>query len=224
VVFVSAQTGVQQITQALEPGAVDFITKPLNVSVLRARVKTHLNAKFQTDYFRLRSSMDPLTGVFNFRDLEQRLESEWARAHRADSPLTLVIVSADGFDAFSEAQGKSAADERLKQIAAILKHRMRRPADMIARYGPAVFVCLLPETALGAALTVAHATFAELEQKNLIQENASSTLRLTVSAGLVARASKCAGDVAGLFLLAQQQLLLAQQSGGNQVCSDTFAP
>ena len=52
VIFVTAHSGEDIETRCLEAGAVDFIPKPVNPSVVRARVRTHLTLKFQSDLLR----------------------------------------------------------------------------------------------------------------------------------------------------------------------------
>ena len=67
VIFVTAHNDPAQETHGLSLGAVDFIAKPVNPAVVRARVKTHLTLKFQSDLLRQLVFMDGLTGVFNRR-------------------------------------------------------------------------------------------------------------------------------------------------------------
>ena len=65
VIFVTAHTDPAQETHGLSLGAVDFIAKPVNPDVVRARVKTQLTLKFQSDLLRKLVFLDGLTGVFN---------------------------------------------------------------------------------------------------------------------------------------------------------------
>ena len=71
VIFVTAHTDPAQETHGLNLGAVDFIAKPVNPDVVRARVKTHLTLKFQSDLLRRLVFLDGLTGVFNRRYFDQ---------------------------------------------------------------------------------------------------------------------------------------------------------
>jgi diguanylate cyclase (GGDEF)-like protein len=218
VIFVTSQTGAHHITEGLEPGAVDFISKPVNTSVLRARVKTHLATKFQTDFLRAMAFMDPLTGVFNRRDFEQRLDSEWARSIRAGTPLSLTMLEIDGFNTFSDICGWLSADDSLKQVADILRKNLRRPADMIARYGKPVFACIAPETNHTDALIIFKRVLKELCDKNIKNYPLADKPILTLSGGLVTRVGKTNGTGVEFFGLVEQQLRLAQNKGGNQIC------
>lgn len=61
VIFITALTNPEDETRALEAGAADFISKPVNAAVVRARVRTHLTVKRQRDA--LRAIPDELTGA-----------------------------------------------------------------------------------------------------------------------------------------------------------------
>ena len=67
VMFVTAHTDSAQETHGLTIGAVDFIAKPINPAVVRARVKTQLTLKFQSDLLRKLVFLDGLSGVYNRR-------------------------------------------------------------------------------------------------------------------------------------------------------------
>jgi PleD family two-component response regulator len=73
VIFVTSQTDSEEETKGLELGAVDFITKPVNPAVVRARVMTHLTLKAQSDQLRQMVFVDGLTGVANRRCFDESL-------------------------------------------------------------------------------------------------------------------------------------------------------
>ena len=151
VIFVTAHTDAAQETRGLDVGAVDFISKPVNPAVVRARVKTQLTLKFQSDLMRKLVFLDGLTGVFNRRYFDQQLAVEVARSSRAKSPLALIMLDVDFFKRFNDHYGHQAGDDCLREIAATLKESLRRPADLVARYGGEEFVCILPDTVFADA-------------------------------------------------------------------------
>lgn len=218
VIFVTAHTDPAQETHGLSLGAVDFIAKPVNPAVVRARVKTHLTLKFQSDLLRKLVFLDGLTGVFNRRYFDQQLPVEWARAARSFSPLSVIMIDVDYFKAFNDRYGHQAGDDCLRQIAATLKRGLKRPADLVARYGGEEFACILPDTANDDALALA----AELEHtvRDLKIPHAASSLArvVTVSVGLATRTVDSVGDALALLGLADAQLYDAKQSGRGRVC------
>ena len=89
VIFVTSQDSPEEETLGLEVGAVDFITKPVNPAVVKARVKTHLMLKIQADALRELASVDGLTGIANRRRFDERIEAEWRACRRTEQPLSV---------------------------------------------------------------------------------------------------------------------------------------
>jgi len=134
VIFVTARADPGQETHGLSLGAVDFIAKPINPAVVRARVHTHLTLKFQADMLKKLVLLDGLSGVFNRRYFDQQLASEWGRSTRSGLPLSLILVDVDHFSAYNARYGHQAGDDCLRLIAVALKGVLRRPADLVARF------------------------------------------------------------------------------------------
>lgn len=224
VIFVTAHTDPAQETHGLSLGAVDFIAKPVNPDVVRARVKTHLTLKFQSDILRRLVFLDGLTGVYNRRYFDQQLATEWARAARSNEPLSLILLDVDFFKLYNDRYGHQAGDDALRSVAASLKSALKRPADLVARFGGEEFACILPETAFDDALIIAN----QLEQKirSLAIPHQSSTVDsvITISVGLATRANNTGSDATDLIGLADNLLYKAKHTGRGRVCSGVLAP
>jgi diguanylate cyclase (GGDEF)-like protein len=218
VIFVTAHTDAAQETHGLSLGAVDFIAKPVNPAVVRARVKTQLTLKFQSDLLRKLVFLDGLSGVFNRRYFDQQLGVEWARSTRSSSPLSAIMIDVDHFKLYNDHYGHQAGDDCLRQIAMTLKACLKRPADLVARYGGEEFGCILPDTAFDDAMGLAN----EMERKVRalgIPHEASSVARVvTVSVGVATRTVDSIDDAVAMIGLADVQLYDAKQSGRGRVC------
>jgi len=218
VIFVTSHTDADEETRGLELGATDFIAKPVNPAVVRARVKTHLTLKAQSDLLRQMVFLDGLTGVANRRCFDERLDVEWRRAARSASPLALLMLDVDHFKRFNDCYGHQMGDECLRQVAAAIKGSLVRPGDVVARYGGEEFACILPATDFEGALAVG----AGIEQavRGLQIPHAQSdvsdvvTLSIGVSMGLPERD----GDPARLLALADAQLYRAKHGGRARAC------
>lgn len=213
VIFVTAHTDATQETRGLEVGAVDFISKPVNPAVVRARVKTQLILKCQSDLMRRLVFLDGLTGVFNRRYFDQQLATEMARALRAQKPLALIMLDVDFFKRFNDHYGHQAGDDCLRQVAQTLKASLRRPADLVARYGGEEFACVLPETEFEQAMTMARELEADVRQKAIAHSHSDVAPVITVSLGVAGFAASARGDATALLALADAQLYLAKASG-----------
>ena len=213
VIFVTAHTDATQETRGLEVGAVDFISKPVNPAVVRARVKTQLILKCQSDLMRRLVFLDGLTGVFNRRYFDQQLATEMARALRAQKPLALIMLDVDFFKRFNDHYGHQAGDDCLRQVAQTLKASLRRPADLVARYGGEEFACVLPETEFEQAMTMARELEADVRQKAIAHSHSDVAPVITVSLGVAGFTASASGDATALLALADAQLYLAKASG-----------
>ena len=219
VIFVTSHTDAEEETRGLELGAIDFIAKPVNPAVVRARVKTHLTLKAQSDLLRQMVFIDGLTGVANRRCFDERLDTEWRRAARSARPLALLLLDVDHFKRFNDRYGHQLGDECLRQVASAIKGGLARPGDMVARYGGEEFACVLPGTDADGALAVA----AGIEQavRGLQIEHADSDVCnvVTISIGISMSLPDREGDPTRLLALADAQLYRAKHSGRGRACS-----
>lgn len=218
VMFVTAHTDSAQETHGLSVGAVDFIAKPVNPAVVRARVKTQLTLKFQSDLLRKLVFLDGLSGVYNRRYFDQQLSTEWARSSRNSSPLSILMIDVDFFKLYNDRYGHQAGDDCLRQIAGSLKSCLKRPADLVARYGGEEFACILPDTAFDDATSLARDLEVRIRKLDIPHETSSAAGVVTVSVGLATRTVDSSGDAATLVGVADAQLYLAKQTGRGRVC------
>ncbi|MDX9842642.1 MAG: diguanylate cyclase [Aquabacterium sp.] len=218
VLFVTAHHEAQEETRGLDAGAVDFITKPINPAVVRARVRTHLTLKRQTDLLKRLVFIDALTHVFNRRYFDERLSDEWGRAQRTGKPLSLILVDVDFFKQYNDELGHQRGDEALRQVAHALTETALRPGDVVCRYGGEEFACLLPDTDLDGARQVAQRMKLAVRELAIAHPASSVAEVLTISAGLAVRAPTSREDAAALLALADAQLYRAKAEGRARVC------
>jgi diguanylate cyclase (GGDEF)-like protein len=128
-----------------EVGAVDYIWLPIKASIVKARVRTHVELKALRDRLEQLTLVDPLTGVANRARFDTALESEWRRMARAGRWLSIAIVDVDYLKRIIERRGQPAADERLQTIAGSLTRSARRAGDLVARFSAEEFAIILPE-------------------------------------------------------------------------------
>ena len=222
VIFVTAHTDAAQETHGLSLGAVDFIVKPINPAVVRARVNTQLTLKFQSDLLRKLVFLDGLTGVFNRRYFDQQLGTEWARSARSGSPLSMVLLDVDFFKNFNDRYGHQAGDDCLRMIAATLKSALKRPADLVARYGGEEFACILPETSFDDAMVLAAELESQVRKLSIAHESSDVAKVVTISLGVASNGGAAPSQDGGLQLLklADAQLYEAKHTGRGRVCGE----
>jgi diguanylate cyclase (GGDEF)-like protein len=222
VIFVTGHNDEAAETRGLEAGAVDFISKPINPKIVRARVRTHLTLKRQSDLLREWVYTDGLTEVCNRRYFDERIVSEWGRAARQGVPLSVIMLDVDYFKRYNDHYGHQAGDDCLRRVAAAVKSGLRRPGDLIARYGGEEFVCLLPDTDAAGALTLAE-LLAQRVRDAAIEHAASSVAKVvTVSLGVCTKPAQGAGSASALLREADAQLYQAKAAGRNQACGSVL--
>lgn len=219
VIFITAKDSAADESQCLNEGAVDFITKPVNPAVVRARVRTHLTLKFQSDLLRSMALIDGLTGVANRRHFDEMLDKEWRRCVRAGHAISLIMIDVDFFKRYNDHYGHQAGDECLAAIGLLLKSCFSRPHDLIARYGGEEFACLLPETALDGAVKKAGEVKAAVDALEIRHELSDVSPFITISLG-VASISPARGDTPHqLVAMADKLLFSAKHAGRDQIHS-----
>lgn len=222
VIFVTALSQPEDETRALEAGAVDFISKPFNVAVVRARVRSQLTIKRQGDAMRELSMTDGLTGVANRRNFNDTVDAEWRRCARAGLPLSVIMIDIDHFKLYNDHYGHQAGDVCLQQVSAAMKRCASRPQDMLARYGGEEFILLLPQEGPDGTEVVANRILEEVRKLALPHAASPTTPQVTLSMGLAtAHPPLDSSDPSALIRTADANLYRAKQTGRNRYCPDT---
>jgi diguanylate cyclase (GGDEF)-like protein len=142
-------------TQAIRIGAimVILIAFVLGVTLFLAReISRRAEAEEKLEEL---ATTDALTGLRNRRKFDAAIESEWRRAMRHKSPISLLMIDADHFKSYNDTFGHQAGDQVLVGIAICISDSVRRAGDCAARYGGEEFSVLLPGIAATEALQVA---------------------------------------------------------------------
>jgi diguanylate cyclase (GGDEF)-like protein/PAS domain S-box-containing protein len=139
-----------------QPDQPDRAPEPLRESRRRLAVTVaeHIGLALANlrlrDTLRSQSILDPLTGLFNRRYLEETLELELARATRGHRAIGIIMLDLDHFKPLNDSCGHDAGDELLRELAGLLKSRVR-DGDIACRYGGEEFVLILPEAPMELA-------------------------------------------------------------------------
>jgi len=165
--------------------------------------------------------VDGLTGVFNRRHFDERLEAEWGRALRNHTELSLLMIDVDHFKAYNDRHGHQAGDACLREIAKVLRRCIKRSGDIIARFGGEEFACILPETETETVMSLA----CMIEQRIREDVGASASLPdlgrpVTVSIGVATKPAAIDANRFGVsdrLALADQQLYAAKATGRARV-------
>jgi len=128
------------------------------------------------------ATTDPLTSLFNRRHMTYLVEKELARFQRNAHPVAFLVLDVDHFKAINDQYGHDAGDRVLKEVAEIIKSRLR-VQDLIARWGGEEFLAVLPDTRLDDAQLSAERIREALLAHNW-QTSTGARMMITISAGV----------------------------------------
>ena len=221
IIFVTSQNQEADEVIALGLGAVDFITKPINPVIVRARVRTHLTLKLQGDLLRASALLDGLTGVANRRKFDEDLQTDWRQCLRETAPLSLILIDIDYFKLYNDRYGHQVGDNCLKLVARALVETLRRPYDKLARYGGEEFACLLPKTELAGASAMAERMRTRVSELNVEHLGSDVDQVVTISLGVASMVPVPSVTPELLLKASDQQLYEAKRTGRARVCALT---
>ena len=201
--------------RCLDQGASDYISDPPDETELAVRLRAQLKKKLRTDQLRelvrdglKLSIIDPLTGLYNRRYVDQHLTKHFDAAREANAPLSLLIFDIDRFKSVNDRFGHDIGDQALRTFAERLSNNMRG-VDLIPRVGGEEFLVALPGINLSAGCAAA-----ERVRKIAASPNPGAP-RITVSAGVATLRSD---DASPANLLKRADTALYQAKSGGRNC------
>lgn len=210
---------------AFESGATDYVTKPINVAVLRRRVRllieksqiTQALDRANQELQRL-AYIDGLTQVSNRRTFDEYLAQEWLHMERARSPLSLILCDVDHFKTYNDSHGHQAGDACLQQIAATLGQVVRQPTDLVARYGGEEFAIILPNADAERVVEIGHRIRTKVSEI-LVNPDEPAALKqaITLSVGVASVIPSAERTVEDLVSCADRALFQAKAAGRGRV-------
>ncbi|HUB94475.1 MAG TPA: diguanylate cyclase, partial [Stellaceae bacterium] len=141
VIMITAETAGEVTVRALKEGANDYVTKPVDLNVVVARVRAQLALKAEAEQLRRRALYDPLTALPNRALLIDRLKLAFARAERSKALLGILLLDLDGFKDVNDRFGHIAGDKVLVAVADRLRQSIRK-SDTVGRLGGDEFLVL----------------------------------------------------------------------------------
>jgi diguanylate cyclase (GGDEF)-like protein len=234
IIFLTAKTGDKDLEQGIAVGGDDYLFKPVSEVVLAAKVRA-MQRLAQMRYslvvltrrlddanreLKRLTSVDGLTGIANRRCFDEAIQREWQRARRNRLPLSVLMIDVDFFKQYNDGYGHQAGDECLVTVARALSEQLKRPGDLVARFGGEEFVVILPETNAIGAHRVAEDVCRAVAAMKLPHAYSGNGEFLTVSVGVGTAYPTPDDSSPGLAVLlenADQALYTAKKAGRNQV-------
>ena len=182
------------------------LTAPAALALARER------ARRDADEFAKAAVMDPVSGLFNRRYFQERLEEELDRARRHNTTVALLMIDIDDFKGINDRFGHLAGDLVIRGVGDILKRSVRR-FDLCTRFGGEEFAIVMPGSGPENSLPVAERICQRIEgfkpaDAELAELHVTASIGMAVAPGLSGRE---------LIARADQALYKAKQAGKNRV-------
>jgi diguanylate cyclase (GGDEF)-like protein len=223
VLLLTTRQQAEDLVEAYEAGADDYLAKPFNPLELKARLHSGgrlLGLQEQLNQARRRleseATRDALTGLWNRGAILDMLRRELARAERGASAVALALAEFDDFERLRGRLGEPAGDALLREVARRIRTSVRY-YDSVGRYEAAKFLLVVPECDRPGALTQARRLRVLINNKPL--QTPSGPAAVTLSLGVAAKGEAKEADAEVLVEAAAAALARAQarQPAGNGV-------
>lgn len=235
IIILTSNESEDELVQAFDAGADDYIIKPFTAKVLQARISSgerlirsqqtisndrevirRYAAKLASTNKKLQNMAmtDFLTGLPNRRSALQRLKNLVAEVQRYGEPLSCLMIDIDHFKRINDTYGHDCGDSVLRQITRLFEERARS-YDMVSRWGGEEFLVISARSSAVDTCQLAERLRNTLENhKFRISETLE--IHLTISIG-VATWYPDFRDAGELIKSADQALYLAKAGGRNRV-------
>lgn len=222
ILLVTVKTDPASRVEGLKIGADDYVCKPFEEGELLARVQAMLRIKHLHDELhRARVKLervsvhDELTGLYNYRYLNTRLNEEFKRAERNHEPLACAVIDLDRLRTWNERGGRQLGDAIIRAAAEVIRRTVRE-ADIVVRYGGDEFLLLLPTTHFAGSVSVAERIWREVAARPW--GPFADGERMTVSIGIALFPSRDVRSKEALVKAAETALHRAKRDGMNRIC------
>lgn len=224
--------------RAFQLGANDYVVKTPDKEELVSRLRHHSRAyinhleheaaskallKSQKELtealtqLTLSSQQDALTHIPSRHSFDLYFQTEWKRALRETTALSLILVNIDSFHDYNAFYGALAGDDCLKEVAIALHTALQRPTDLVSRYNNQEFAILLPNTHGQGAMIIAERLRKKIASLNLEHQAAKNFDMVTISLGTVTTSPMIKHHASDFIQTAHNALQEAKQHGRNQV-------
>ena len=164
------------------------------------------------------SIKDELTGLYNRRYFNEVLQNELKRAQRNSNPISLILIDIDYFKSFNDTYGHVEGDKCLQRLGQSLNDSVKRPGDLVARYGGEELAIVLPNTESDNAYHISETIRQDIQALNIPHTGSDidGLNAITISAGVTTIIPQPDTTPADIIQKADDALYKAKNQGRNQ--------
>ncbi len=202
----------------LTPNQLELIQSvATQLGSLMQRLRTEMALKQANDQLQHLVSYDGLTGIANRRRFDEYLDEQWRQGKRNHTELSLILCDLDAFKPYNDTLGHQAGDTCLQQVAQGIEAVVKRPLDLVARYGGEEIAILLPNTSQIGAFQLAERICDAIRGLQIPHPHSPVSSYVTVSVGVssIVPRDDCAPKM--LIRMADNALYQAKEQGRDRV-------
>jgi len=226
VILLTSKEGRQNMLEAMQAGADDYLAKPFDELELKARLLVGKRIlDLQDELVSARESMrhaathDSLTGLMNRGEILSMLERELERARREHKKLGVILSDIDHFKRVNDSLGHLFGDEALREIGRRLSAQLR-VYDGVGRYGGEEFLMVLPNCELRDVLMRANELRESVANTPVVCSGEERFI--TMSMGVAVSTGDEKNELEALLNQADAGLYAGKEKGRNRV--EHFTP
>ena len=220
IIFVSAKDTAEDILQGFESGGFDYVTKPVDEIILKARINSVLKHSKKEQTLEKQAITDPLTGIYNRRYFFERARQDWDLVIRHSRLMTVCMIDIDHFKNVNDQYGHDIGDFILVEISKLL-HENLRLSDLLARYGGEEFIIMFSgytkEEAFLACMRIRQSINQHVFEMNGQRIKLTLTYGLADMSDLKGKGALNSQSLDTLIKIADQRLYHGKQSGRNMI-------
>jgi diguanylate cyclase (GGDEF)-like protein len=163
------------------------------------------------------ANSDGLTKIGNRRRFESFLTDEWHRAVRFRTPISLLLLDIDHFKLYNDSYGHQAGDDCLQVVARSLASVVKRPTDLVARFGGEEFAIVLGGTDAVGARQIADDVMATIKNLRIPHRSSQTSNIITISVGISSMEATLESSHIELVREADKALYQAKANGRDQI-------
>jgi diguanylate cyclase (GGDEF)-like protein/PAS domain S-box-containing protein len=163
------------------------------------------------------SITDSLTGLYNRRFFNQKIQEEISRAKRENQFLSFMMFDVDFFKLYNDTYGHQMGDEVLREIGSLLNRETKRASDFAFRLGGEEFAILYTNSNIAQSKSYAEKIRALIEDLGIRHEKNSVSKYITVSIGLFVKQASEISTNNQIYKITDEALYKAKKNGRNRI-------